>query len=396
MASVKVILRSREKKDGTRPIIIQIIKNRRPSIISLGHSILEKDWDFENNRVKKSHPNSARLNNLIIQRIAEVTDKVIELQTAKKDSTAQTIRKSFIGAKDGTFKKQSKIYLDNLSKRGKFNQHSADKPRVERFNEFAGDIGFNDITPALLKRYAAWLKAKEISDRTVVNHLVVVRSIFNQAIGEQVADKKSYPFGKGGIRIKFSDTSKIGLSAEEVKRLEDAKLENNLDHARKVWLFSFYNAGMRISDVLRLKHSDIQDGRLHYTMGKNNKGGSIKLHDKSKKIINSYSENKHDLVFHDLATLPNLSNNNAVQKRIKSRVHDLNAWLKLVANKCDISKKLTLHIARHTFGQLAGDKIALPVLQQLYRHTSIQTTIGYQSHFTTKDTDNALDNVLDF
>jgi hypothetical protein len=37
---------------------------------------------------------------------------------------------------------------------------------------------------------------------------------------------------------------------------------------------------------------------------------------------------------------------------------------------------MKLHIARHTFGNLSGDKIQM--LQKLYHHTSILTIIGCQ------------------
>ena len=65
-----------------------------------------------------------------------------------------------------------------------------------------------------------------------------------------------------------------------------------------------------------------------------------------------------------------------------------------VAKAALIEKKPTFHKARHSFAQLAGDRIPLPVLQKLYRHNSIVTTMGYQSHFTNKDTDDALAKVL--
>ena len=59
-----------------------------------------------------------------------------------------------------------------------------------------------------------------------------------------------------------------------------------------------------------------------------------------------------------------------------------------------IEKKLTMHIARHTFGNISGEKIPLKMLQKLYRHSSITTTIGYQSNFIQKDADDALEAVI--
>ncbi len=54
-----------------------------------------------------------------------------------------------------------------------------------------------------------------------------------------------------------------------------------------------------------------------------------------------------------------------------------------------------MHISRHTFGQIAGDKIPPQVLQKLYRHTDLKTTLGYQANFIYTDVDAALNNVFD-
>ncbi len=65
-----------------------------------------------------------------------------------------------------------------------------------------------------------------------------------------------------------------------------------------------------------------------------------------------------------------------------------------VAPAAKIDKKLTMHIARHTFGNISGDKIPIQMLQKLYRHSSITTTISYRSNFIYKDADDALDAVI--
>jgi site-specific recombinase XerD len=65
-----------------------------------------------------------------------------------------------------------------------------------------------------------------------------------------------------------------------------------------------------------------------------------------------------------------------------------------VAPAAGIQKPLTMHIARHTFGNISGDRIPIQMLQKLYRHTDIKTTIGYQANFIHKDTDEALEAVI--
>ena len=105
-------------------------------------------------------------------------------------------------------------------------------------------------------------------------------------------------------------------------------------------------------------------------------------------------EPTHDLVFPDLKSLPDLKHSFDVQRRIKTRVRENNEQLGKIATALTIKKRLTMHIARHTFAQIASDKIPVQILQRLYRHSSITTTIGYQSNFSTQHTDDALDAVL--
>ncbi|SFU69510.1 Phage integrase family protein [Pustulibacterium marinum] len=72
------------------------------------------------------------------------------------------------------------------------------------------------------------------------------------------------------------------------------------------------------------------------------------------------------------------------------------ALLQQAAETLQIKKRLTMHIARHSFGNLSGDKIPIQMLQKLYRHSSILTTIGYQAHFMQQEADDALDSVVNF
>jgi len=394
MASIKVVLRNKKNKDGTSSIALRFIQNRKSSYTHIGHSIEEKYWDEKNSCVKKSHPNSARLNNLILKKLAEATDKVLEMEGNKTHVTAKSIKKGLKAKQQSSFFAQAAIYLDNLKQSGKYNRYSADKPRVERFREFlkGEDIYFSDINMALLSRFQAYLKGtRKISERTVVNHLVVIRSVFSQAIKGNATEAKYYPFGKDQIRIKFPESVKLSLSIEELKKMENVELPagSYMDHARNLWLIAFYFAGMRVSDLLRLRWSDFSNERLYYAMGKNAKAGSLKLPEKSVALLEKYKDKKRsedDLVFHHLRTVKDMDNLFEVQQKISNATKSIDAALEKVAAAAKIKKKITMHIARHTFGNLSGDKIPIQMLQKLYRHTSITTTIAYQSQFIHKDT----------
>jgi integrase/recombinase XerD len=407
MASSQIVLRQKQSKDNTFPLAIRITKDRKTTYMYVGQYIKESEWDSVNKLVKKSHPNSARLNNFLKTKLAEANDKLLEMETKKKDVTPKKVKEGLKPIAGVTFSKQADIYLENLKKNKKYNRISAETPRINRFMEFlkevvkVDDILFDEITIPLLHRYQAYLRnTRTIKERTVVNHLVIIRSIYNQAVKGHLIEPKSYPFGKGGIQIKFPDSIKVGLTIEEVQKIEGLKLQPDslINHARNIWLFSFYFAGMRVSDVLRLKWADFQNDRLYYSMGKNAKAGSLKIPEKAANIILLYKgrDCKNDLVFPDLEVLEDLSDVSEVQRKISYAVKRLDKYLLKVASEAELDKKLTMHIARHTFGNISGDKIPLQMLQKLYRHTSIVTTIGYQANFIHKDADEALDSVVSF
>jgi len=403
MASVRVLLRKKANAKNEFPLVIRITKDRKSSYVYTGQYIDPKYWDPNSDRVKKSHPNSARLNNLLLAKLSEANNSLLELEKESGYSSAKTVKKYVKGdLGNKSFFHLADTYLSELAQQGKHNRVSAEKPMIKHFKEFVkGDITFQEISDTVLRKFQTYLSAtRNVSKRTVINHLVPIRTIFNRAIREGLVDRKFYPFGKGKIVIKFPQSVKIGLTQEEVKIFEGVELELGSPqwHARNVWFFSFFLAGMRVSDALRVKWSDVRDGRLFYAMGKNDKSGSLQLPEKVLRIIEYYADTKthtDQTIFPELRHI-DLANSTLVQKKIRNADKKFNKHLAAIALGIGLTKPLKMHIARHTFGNISGDRIPIQMLQKLYRHTSVTTTIGYQANFIYKDTDDALNQVIDF
>ncbi len=398
-STLKIVLRKKKNKNSTLPLAIRITKDRKTSFIHLGISLKENDWDEVASRVKKSHANSVRLNALLLKKLAEATDHSLELETTKTAISAQAVKQKVRPLTGSSFFAQSKLYLDSLKEAGKYNRYTPDKSRIENFKAYLKhDHAFQDLTVPLIERFKNYVVSTlKQSERSAVNHLVVIRSVFSFAIAGGQVDERYYPFGKGKIAIKFPDSNKVGLNEDDIDALETAELKGKANHARNLWLFSYYFAGMRVSDVLRLKWADFQNDRLHYTMGKNKKSGSLKVPDRALAILDQYrafKENAEDLIFPELKGV-DLQDRFVMERTIAFKTSAIDKVLKNdVATAANISKKLTMHIARHTFAQLAGEEVDIRMLQKLYRHTNISTTIGYQSNFIHKEADDALDTVL--
>ena len=289
MASTKIVLRKKQNKDGTYPLALRITKDRKSSFVHLGHHIQETFWDEEKSRVKKSHPNSVRLNNLLSKKLAEAEDNLIDLEVQKNDVSSAVIKRKIQVPKNELFFARAEHHLENLQKQKKYNRYSADKGKISVFRQFLNnaDIPFQSINAQLLINYKVHLKSKGLATNTIITYLSIIQNIFNQAISDGLVDKKYFPFDNDKIALKPPRSLKVGLSSDEVKLIETLELPKNsyTNHARNIWLISFYFAGMRVSDVLRLKWADFQNDRLYYTMGKNAKSGSLKLPEKVSKIL---------------------------------------------------------------------------------------------------------------
>lgn len=402
-SSIKVTLRKKANKQGLFPLAVRITKNRKTTYLYIGHYIAIKYWDEGNREVRKSHPNSIRLNNLLIKKLAEANQTLIDLQTHQNDISSKQIKEEIATPLTKTcFKEIADNYLDNLEKTNKLQRLSSDKARVGHFIRFVDndDLTFREIDEALLRRFSLYLKTtRKVSQRSVINNLIVIRTLYNKAIRLGIVDRKLYPFGADKIRIKFPESEKVGLTIEEIQAIDALEdLTEQQSHARNVWLFSFYLAGMRVGDVLMVKWSDIYDGRLHYRMGKNEKLLSFKLPEKIISLLGRYEKDRRsseDFVFPEMNNA-DLKNPKDVFNKVKSANKKFNKYLVQISEKAGINKKLTMHIARHSFGNISGDKIPIQMLQKLYRHSTVTTTINYQANFMHKETDDALEKVINF
>lgn len=405
MAKLKVVLHPKKTKgENVFRLAFRVTAYRRRSYLYLGYNIDPEDWSEEGEKVKKSHPKHAQLNRLIRKKFDQIDDIIFETGSIGKKLTAKQILDSVRDKrKNNSFFELANEHVDDLFKSNKYNRAISDRGKVRRISEFTKgrELSFQEIDESMLKRLKTFLKIqRNISERSVMNYYVFIRLLFNRAISRGIIDQNLYPFGRGKILIKYPQSIKIGLNEEEILKIEELSLEENsiIWHTRNVFLFSFYLAGIRITDVLNMKWNDIVEDRLFYKMSKNNKIDSLKLPNKVLTILEFYRKDQNsysDFIFPELKEVGD-KEVPAKYGAIKSAIKRFNNNLAKIAELAKINKKITNHIARHSFGNIAGDKVSPQMLQKLYRHSSLSTTMGYQANFIHKSSDAALDSVINF
>ncbi len=403
MASVKILLyKSKKNSEGKHPIALRITKDRIPKYKFFEY-IDPKDWNEKKGEVKQSHHSYKRINALIDNEYIRAKNLIYDYDAKNKSFTSGHIMSIIKGNKDNiTFFPLADDYFLQQELAGSKWIHTK-KSRVKRFKAFlkGEDIHFENITVPLLKRYIVHLKATGCKSKmSIASNLSIIRTIFNVAITDEIVDAQHYPFGKRKLRIDQGKSMKIGLDKEEIKRIENLKLDKGSFtwHTRNVFLFSFYLAGIRIGDTISVRWENINSGRIHYRMGKNQKVDSLLLPPKALEILKLYEPYKKEnngFIFPEMKDT-DLKNPKAVEKVISNSGKYFNDELKNIAELAKIDKKITNHISRHSFGNIAGSNIPVQMLQKLYRHSDLSTTINYQSNFDHTQTDEALKNVLDF
>ena len=72
----------------------RIIKDRKICYISSSILLPEESWDFNKNKIKNKHTNSARLNSFLANKFAELQDKVFEHETVSKSTTTRQLKEN--------------------------------------------------------------------------------------------------------------------------------------------------------------------------------------------------------------------------------------------------------------------------------------------------------------
>lgn len=402
--------------DGTHPIMIRITANRKSRYIATGYSVMPENWDGENNCLvfskSKDHPekkvlsNAKAINSDIEQQLSDVIRAKQQVSLSEGTQTSQNIKdkatKKYNASAD--FFVYGKKIAQDFNLRNKIRTYNNFLSVFRRMEGFINKstLPFNDITVDFLRRLETFLINDGKKANTVHFYLKTIRSIMYKGMNESqpLITQDKNPFLH--YKLKNVVTEKETLSIQEINKIKKAKLkvpeQQKLIDARNYYLFSFNNAGIRVSDLILLKNKNIIDGRLHYEMGKTGHFKSIKLNDESKGIIKQYKKKNtkpDDFLFPILDNSIGYSDAKTLRKQVESKTTGINESLKKLAKAAKINKRLHFHSSRHSFANIARMKKAdLYSISKALGHKSLKITEVYLSSFDELALDETMEMVL--
>src|SRR5690606_31045652 len=181
-----------------------------------------------------------------------------------------------------------------------------------------------------------------------------------------------------------TQVTKRKLTKEEMMSIVQADLADaarGVQLARDAFVMQFYLRGLRIGDVLSLTPGDIDNGRVIIKESKTGEARSIPLRPEVVQIIDRWEGGDYLLpILKFQYDKKKGKNENAMRfkKDTESATMVVNKNLAKLASIIGLQKKITTHIARHTFAKLAIDTVKnIRVSQELLGHKSLRVHQDY-------------------
>lgn len=389
MTSIKIKFRpsSVEGKEGS--IYFQIIHNRVVRQLNTAYRIFASEWDEETETIIA---NGDRINiiNAIKERmawdIARLEKGVAQLETKRGRYSADEVITVYhkLTNEVSLFSFWHNV-IAQLKQLGKVRTAETYTATLKSFMTFLDnqDIPLDGITSDMMLLYEAYLKARGVRMNTISFYMRIFRAVYNRAV-EKGLTIQNNPFRH--VYTGVDKTVKRAIPIKAIKALKELDLSMNqaLDFARDMFMFSFYTRGMSFVDMAYLKKTDIKHGILTYRRRKTGQELRIKWEKCMEDIIAKYPENKTDFL------LPIIKEEGNERRQYDNALHLVNYRLKELSTMLKLQRPLTMYVARHSWASAAKAKnVPLSVISEGMGHDSEATTQIYLASLETSVVDKA-------
>ena len=216
-------------------------------------------------------------------------------------------------------------------------------------------------------------RGKKLKDYSVINYLGCLRNALNMAVREDVIADNPIMKLSAQDKVKAPESQREFLTIEEVQQLEAT--DSPYPHIKQAFLFACYT-GLRCSDVRSITWGKIvKDGekyRLHTVMFKTKRPFYIPLSKKAMQWMPERGDKTDDdLIFENMPV------------QVNTKLY-LQPWL----DKAGITKPITFHCSRHTFGTMMLTLGAdIYTTSKLMGHTKVEVTQIYAKIINKKKDD---------
>lgn len=398
-----VCYKSKTLSNGEHPLMLRICKDGKKKYQSLGVSIKANQWDFARERPKPTCPNKEYILKLILDKQAELQQRMLELNTEQKEYTTTTLlhdehRKFELKTVKQFYQELIEQYMAN-EKCGNRLIYKSSYNSINVFTNGNLEIPFSAIDVAWLNKYEKWLRSKGNKETTMSLMFRTLRSAYNKAIESKCARKSDYPFTDYRISKFDVSTEKRAIAKADVLKFStDARpigKQQYVQLSKDIFIFSYLCGGINFTDIANLTKDNIIEGkRLHYIRQKTGKLIKLGLSEEALQIIRRYAVESKGYLFPILNTQLHKTPLQK-QNRIHKMLGKVNKNLKLLAAQFGVEANLTTYVARHSFASvLKKSSVNIALISEALGHSDLTTTQIYLDSFDNEQIDAAMKNLL--
>jgi site-specific recombinase XerD len=376
-------------RNSLAPIYCRITVNGRRAEISMKRFIEPSKWITAAGAAKGNSEEARTINTYLDLVKGDIYRHYVQLASLGKFITADLIKNTFLGIAENekTLIEVFKYHNSQMKERIGTDVVKATHTKFEtvlsklqtflKKNYKRSDLFLRELNHKFITDFEHFLKTDEkIGHNTTMKYIRNLKKVMNMAVSNDWIHKN--PFDQ--FKCTSHKVNREILTIEELAILTDKEFNiSRLNEIRDIFLFCCFT-GYAFVDVEKLTKADVSTGidGEKWIFTKRHKTGTVSnvpLLPQAQIILEKYASNEYCQYSGKL--LPVKSN----QK--------MNAYLKEVADLCDIRKNLTMHIARHTFATTVTLSNGVPIetVSKMLGHTKLATTQIYAQVLENKVSD---------
>ncbi|MGO4819720.1 site-specific integrase [Flavobacterium sp. W22_SRS_FP1] len=371
--------KSKVNAQAQMPIYQRITINGQRFDVSTGLFVEEQKWSSEASKMKGNTEEARMFNGRLDMMRAIVYETEKKLFMNQIEITFENFKNEFQGKKERErmlipiFQEHNRKVKELVGQEyapGTLERYETSLKHTKNFLFWKynlTDINIEKIDHAFIMEYEFYLRSeRKCANNTAVKYIKNFHKIINQCLANGWLNKDPFV----NYKAKVKEVVREFLSEAEIEQMINKKfVSERLELVRDIFVFSCFT-GLAYIDVKQLTLDNIAlgidgDKWIFKNRQKTDTASKIPLLPMAQEIIDKYVD--HPVCKNEKRLLPILTN----QK--------MNAYLKEIADVCEIKKELTFHIARHTFATTVtlSNGVPLETVSKMLGHTSLKTTQHY-------------------
>ena len=377
--SVVFVVRKLTSKVDTIKIYARVTVDGKRAEFNLNRELSVSLWDEKRKRGKGFSKYVISLNKYIDQVFTGLHEAHRQLLQEEVDITSAGIKARYLGEDERGKTLLDLITYHNTSmltvlRKGTMKNYFTTERCIKEFLEETGvkDVPLKKLNYAFIVDFEQYIRKYKpltrmgCANNGTMKHMERLKKMSRLAVKLEWLEKDPFI----NFKLRFEKVERQFLTEGELQVIEETTFKvPSTQHIKDLFIFACYT-GLSFIDVQELKADHLVKGMdgndwLYTKRTKTDEPLKIPLLPKAKEIIDKYKDDPS--LFENGRLLPMYSN------------PMINRTLKDIAKVCGIRKKVTFHVARHTFATAITLSNGVPIetVSKLLGHTKLSTTQIY-------------------